>query len=86
MLLHQLNVVFMQFYAASSLGWHAFGPLPPTNSATVAVNRSSSTLTENMQIHPTPAVRRCVAPGSSESVANKGGTSSLTTSIADDIA
>jgi hypothetical protein len=65
-LLHQLNVVFMQFYAASSLGWHTFAPLTPTNSATVAV-------------------RRCVAPGSSQYDANKGGTSSHTTSIADDI-
>jgi hypothetical protein len=33
----------------------------------------------------TVAMRRCVAPGSSKSGANKGGTSSHTTSIADDI-
>jgi hypothetical protein len=65
-LLHQLTVVFVQLYAASSLGWHTVAPLTPTNSATVAV-------------------RRCVAPGSSESVANKGGTSSHTNIIADDI-
>jgi hypothetical protein len=64
-LLHQSNVVLMQFYAASSLGRHTLGPLTPTNSATVAV-------------------RRCVAPGSSESGANKGGTTSHITSIADD--
>jgi hypothetical protein len=64
--LHQLNVVFMQLYAASSLGWHTVGPLTPTNSATVAV-------------------RRCVARGLFESVANKGGKSSHTTSNADDI-
>jgi hypothetical protein len=68
-LLHELNVVFMQFYAARSLGWHTVGPPTPTNSATVAV----------------PLSPRYVAPGSSESVANKGGTSSHTTSIADDI-
>jgi hypothetical protein len=65
-LLHQLNVVLLQFYAASSLGWHTLGPLTPTNGAAVAA-------------------RRCVAPGSSESGANKGGITSHTTSIADDI-